>query len=190
MGLGGGTSVLIRPALGLHGGDEPASAGGDLEARARLLACVRGGWGVQPGAGAPLPSKAGWLLGYSDVTSCSGRAWRWGSAVASPRAENGQRACQRAEWSQQGCRPLLSVSRCAVAGRTLAGVRAEGPCWWPTSRWRPTCSPPPFRSSGGGLWADLEDVGEAALSGSSALLTHWRLCGAALVNSWLVLASG
>jgi len=89
--------------------------------------------GVSPAAGAALPSRQAGLLGYSDVTSCSGRAWRLGSAVAS-RADGhgpGQRARKWKPAAACGVW-LFGEPLAAVAGEPWPGRVAKAPCWWPT----------------------------------------------------------
>jgi len=119
--------------------------------------------GGQPGClEQPLPEQAGWLLGYSDVTSLlwarlalglgGGIHGRWSTGLAS-----------EPEWSQAAAAGVAcSVSRCRRC-RANPGRAAwrKAPCWWPTSRWRPTCSAPRFCLLWRGAVLILEDVGEA-----------------------------
>jgi len=85
-------------------------------------------------------------------------------------------------------RPLPPFAK----GRTLAqGGVAGSPCLVPTSRWRPTCSAPPFSLPPlAGACADPGRRGRGALPESERLAHPLGASCAPCKNSWLVLGFG
>lgn len=158
---------LLGGSPGLEPGGEPAA----------LLACMRGGWGAARLLEQPLALPAGWLLGFSDVTSLlwAQLARGLGGAIHGPLVTS---LATEPEWSCQRLRDLLF-------GHPLADLQGVG---WSGG----TASGPLLAGNltvathllGTGHWPDLrgailvlEDVGEAPYR-LDRLLTHWRLCGA------------
>jgi muramoyltetrapeptide carboxypeptidase len=148
-----------------------------LEADAPLRACVRGGWGAARLLERLEALPAGWLLGFSDVTSllwaqcASGR----GGAIHGPLLTS---LAAEPAWSQERLRRLLFGEPLApLQGQGWRGGVASGPLLVGNltvathllgSRHLPDLS---------GAILILEDVGEAPYR-IERLLTHWRLCGA------------
>jgi len=148
-----------------------------LEADAPLRACVRGGWGAARLLERLEALPAGWLLGFSDVTSllwaqcASGR----GGAIHGPLLTS---LAAEPAWSQERLRRLLF-------GESLAPLQGQG--------WRSGVASGPLLVGNltvathllgsrhlpdlRGAILILEDVGEAPYR-IERLLTHWRLCGA------------
>jgi muramoyltetrapeptide carboxypeptidase len=148
-----------------------------LEADAPLRACVRGGWGAARLLERLEALPAGWLLGFSDVTSllwaqcASGR----GGAIHGPLLTS---LAAEPAWSQERLRRLLF-------GEPLAPLQGQG--------WRSGVASGPLLVGNltvathllgsrhlpdlRGAILILEDVGEAPYR-IERLLTHWRLCGA------------
>ncbi|APD47457.1 LD-carboxypeptidase [Synechococcus sp. CS-602] len=150
---------------------------GDLEARARLLACVRGGWGSARLLEQPLPEQAGWLLGYSDVTSLlwARLALGLGGGIHGPMVTG---LASEPEWSQQRLRALLFGEPLPpLQGEPWQGGVAEGPLLVANLTVATHLLGTPFLPPLAGAVLILEDVGEAPYR-IERLLTHWRLCGA------------
>jgi len=160
----------------LAGDDSQRSA--DLDGTAELWACLRGGWGAARLLEDPaLAWPAGWMLGFSDVTSL---LWARQARGLSGGIHGPLLTTLAAEppWSQERLRRVLF-------GESLEPLR--GVCWQRGIAEGPllvanltvathllgTPHCPPLR----GAILVLEDVGEAPYR-LDRLLTHWRLCGA------------
>jgi len=134
---------------------------GDLEARARLLACVRGGWGSARLLEQPLPEQAGWLLGYSDVTSLlwARLALGLGGGIHGPMVTG---LASEPEWSQQRLRALLFGEPLPpLQGEPWQGGVAEGPLLVANLTVATHLLGTPFLPPLAGAVLILEDVGEA-----------------------------
>ena len=148
------------------GGDQPA-----------LLACIRGGWGAARLLEQPLAVPAGWLLGFSDVTSLlwSQLARGLGGAIHGPLVTS---LAGEPEWSRQRLRDLLFGHALAdLQGEGWSGGSASGPLLagnlTVATHLLGTAHLPDLK----GAILVLEDVGEAPYR-LDRLLTHWRLGGA------------
>jgi len=152
----------------------------DLQAKAPLVACLRGGWGsarlLEQAAEPEPPQLPHWLLGFSDVTSL---LWAR-QAAGKPGGIHGPMLTTLAaepSWSQERLRQLLFGEALApLAGnRWQAGV-AEGPLLvgnlTVATHLLGTRHMPELE----GAILVLEDVGEAPYR-LDRMLTHWRLCG-------------
>lgn len=151
-----------------HGGAPGAAA---------LLACVRGGWGAarlleqRPRAG------AGWLLGFSDVTSLlfDRVAQGCGGGVHGPLLTT---LAAEPLWSQERLRSLLFGEAVApLQGEPWCGGSAEGPLLVANLTVASHLLGTPHLPPLAGAILVLEDVGEAPYR-IERMLTHWRLCGA------------
>jgi len=148
-----------------------------LETDAPLRACVRGGWGAARLLERLEALPAGWLLGFSDVTSllwaqcASGR----GGAIHGPLLTS---LAAEPAWSQERLRRLLFGEPLApLQGQGWRGGVASGPLLvgnLTVATHLLGCRHLPDLS---GAILILEDVGEAPYR-IERLLTHWRLCGA------------
>ena len=164
----------LLPSAPGEPGLAPAAAGTDQPS---LLACIRGGWGAARLLEQPLELPAGWLLGFSDVTSL---LWAMasrglGGAIHGPLVTS---LATEPEWSRERLRDLLfghpladlqgvgwsggSATGQLVAGNLTVATHLLGTSHWPDLN---------------GAILILEDVGEAPYR-LDRLLTHWRLCGA------------
>jgi muramoyltetrapeptide carboxypeptidase len=148
-----------------------------LEADAPLRACVRGGWGAARLLERLQALPAGWLLGFSDVTSllwaqcASGR----GGAIHGPLLTS---LAAEPAWSQERLRRLLfGEPQAPLQGQGWRGGVASGPLLvgnlTVATHLLGSRHLPDLR----GAILILEDVGEAPYR-IERLLTHWRLCGA------------
>jgi muramoyltetrapeptide carboxypeptidase len=173
-----GADLERRADLGADSPQEASPAGAEAGTdQVSLLACIRGGWGAARLLEQPLELPAGWLLGFSDVTSL---LWAMasrgqGGAIHGPLVTS---LATEPEWSRERLRDLLF-------GHPLADLQGEG--WSGGSATGPllagnltvathllgTRHLPPMQ----GAILILEDVGEAPYR-LDRLLTHWRLCGA------------
>jgi len=163
--------LLPPPAGDLAGPD----AGG--EQTPALLACIRGGWGAARLLEQPLDLPAGWLLGFSDVTSL---LWAMasrgqGGAIHGPLVTS---LASEPQWSRERLRdllfghPLADLQGVGWSAGTATGPLLAGNLTVAThllgTRHLPQLQ---------GAILILEDVGEAPYR-LDRLLTHWRLCGA------------
>ncbi|NQV09897.1 MAG: LD-carboxypeptidase [Cyanobacteria bacterium] len=149
----------------------------DLEAPARLLACVRGGWGSARLLEQPFSAQAGWFLGYSDVTSLlwARLAQGLGGGIHGPMVTS---LASEPEWSQQRLRALLFGEPLPpLQGEPWQSGVAEGPLLVANLTVATHLLGTPFLPPLAGAVLILEDVGEAPYR-IERLLTHWRLCGA------------
>ncbi len=143
----------------------------------RLLACVRGGWGAARLLERPLPLEAGWLLGFSDVTSLlwAQQALGRSGAVHGPLVTT---LADEPAWSRERLRALLFGEPLAdLAGTPWVGGRAEGPLLAANLTVATHLLGTPHLPHLAGAVLILEDVGEAPYR-IERMLTHWRLCGA------------
>lgn len=153
----------------------------DLEAKAPLLACLRGGWGSarlleQPRPFTP-PLAPHWLLGFSDVTSLL-----WAREAAGiPGGIHGPMLTTLAaepSWSQERLKALLFGSAIApIQGRGWSHGLAEGRLLVGNLTVATHLLGTPHLPELAGAILLLEDVGEAPYR-IDRMLTHWRLCGA------------
>ena len=163
--------LLPPPAGDLAGPD----AGG--EQTPALLACIRGGWGAARLLEQPLDLPAGWLLGFSDVTSL---LWAMasrgqGGAIHGPLVTS---LASEPQWSRERLRdllfghPLADLQGVGWSAGTATGPLLAGNLTVAThllgTRHLPQLQ---------GAILILEDVGEVPYR-LDRLLTHWRLCGA------------
>jgi muramoyltetrapeptide carboxypeptidase len=165
-----------RGDLGGHPGADPDPAD-DPEARPRLLACVRGGWGAARLLERPLPMREGWLLGFSDVTSLlwARQARGLGGGVHGPLVTT---LAAEPAWSQERLRALLFGAPLAdLQGEPWRGGVAEGPLLAANLTVATHLLGTPHLPDLRGAVVIFEDVGEAPYR-IERLLTHWRLCGA------------
>ena len=164
----------LLPSAPGEPGLAPAAAGTDQPS---LLACIRGGWGAARLLEQPLELPAGWLLGFSDVTSL---LWAMasrglGGAIHGPLVTS---LATEPEWSRERLRdllfglPLADLQGVGWSGGTATGPLLAGNLTVAThllgTRHLPHLQ---------GAILVLEDVGEAPYR-LDRLLTHWRLCGA------------
>ena len=150
-------------------------AGGD-QAPA-LRACIRGGWGAARLLEQPLALPAGWLLGFSDVTSLlwAQAAQNLGGAIHGPLVTS---LAGEPEWSRGRLHDLLfGLPLADLQGVGWSGGQATGPLLagnlTVATHLLGTRHLPALQ----GAILILEDVGEAPYR-LDRLLTHWRLCGA------------
>jgi len=125
----------------------------------------------------PLPEQAGWLLGYSDVTSLlwARLALGLGGGIHGPMVTG---LASEPEWSQQRLRALLFGEPLPpLQGEPWQGGVAEGPLLVANLTVATHLLGTPFLPPLAGAVLILEDVGEAPYR-IERLLTHWRLCGA------------
>lgn len=142
-----------------------------------LRACIRGGWGAARLLEQPLALPAGWLLGFSDVTSLlwAQAAQGLGGAIHGPLVTS---LAGEPEWSRERLRDLLFGHPLAdLQGVGWSGGHATGPLLagnlTVATHLLGTRHLPALQ----GAILILEDVGEAPYR-LDRLLTHWRLCGA------------
>ena len=142
-----------------------------------LLACIRGGWGAARLLEQPLELPAGWLLGFSDVTSLlwAQAARGQGGAIHGPLVTS---LASEPQWSRERLRDLLFGNPLAdLQGVGWGGGWATGPLLagnlTVATHLLGTRHLPHLQ----GAILILEDVGEAPYR-LDRLLTHWRLCGA------------
>jgi muramoyltetrapeptide carboxypeptidase len=159
------------PGAGVAG---PDGGGDQLPA---LLACIRGGWGAARLLEQPLALSAGWLLGFSDVTSLlwAQAARGLGGAIHGPLVTS---LASEPQWSRNRLRDLLFGHPLAdLQGVGWSGGSATGPLLagnlTVATHLLGTSHLPELQ----GAILILEDVGEAPYR-LDRLLTHWRLCGA------------
>ena len=170
-------SQAPRRRWGYLAGEDPQRLE-DLARPAALWACVRGGWGAarlleHPGLRLP----AGWLLGFSDVTSLlwAQQARGLAGAVHGPLLTS---LAREPAWSQERLRDLLFAHRLApLSGQAWRPGVAEGPLLVANLTVATHLLGTPHCPSLQGAILVLEDVGEAPYR-LDRLLTHWRLCGA------------
>jgi len=182
---------LLRRRWGyLAGGDreraEDLRRRGPEGQRARLLACVRGGWGSarllgeggeSPGAGPDAPSSPSWLLGFSDVTSLLWARWARGGAggVHGPLITT---LASEPPWSRERLRGLLfGEGLPALEGEGWGGGIGQGPLLVGNLTVATHLLGTPHLPDLRGAIAVFEDVGEAPYR-IERMLTQWRLCGA------------
>jgi muramoyltetrapeptide carboxypeptidase len=158
-------------------GADRAPPDADDDQTPALLACIRGGWGAARLLEQPLALPAGWLLGFSDVTSLlwAQAAQGLGGAIHGPLVTS---LAGEPEWSRQRLRDLLFGHPLAdLQGVCWSGGRATGPLLagnlTVATHLLGTRHLPALQ----GAILILEDVGEAPYR-LDRLLTHWRLCGA------------
>jgi len=161
-------------AADLQGLQAPCSGPGEAPA---LHACVRGGWGSARLLELTPPLPAGWLLGFSDVTSllwaqvARGR----GGAIHGPLVTT---LAAEPVWSQERLRTLLFGGVPAdLEGSGWQGGVAEGPLLVANLTVATHLLGTPHLPDLNGAILVLEDVGEAPYR-IERMLTHWRLCGA------------
>ena len=154
-----------------------AGADPGVDQEAALWACMRGGWGAARLLEQPLALPAGWLLGFSDVTSLlwSQLARGLGGAIHGPLVTS---LAGEPQWSRQRLRDLLFGHPLAdLQGEGWSGGTATGPLLagnlTVATHLLGTAHLPDLR----GAILILEDVGEAPYR-LDRLLTHWRLGGA------------
>jgi muramoyltetrapeptide carboxypeptidase len=157
--------------------DLHASGGGTREGGAVLHACVRGGWGSARLLERPLALPAGWLLGFSDVTSllwaqvAQGR----GGGVHGPLVTT---LAAEPAWSRERLRALLFGEPLdPLEGSGWAGGVATGPLLVANLTVATHLLGTRHLPALDGAILILEDVGEAPYR-IERMLTHWRLCGA------------
>ena len=149
----------------------------DAAAAAALLACVRGGWGAARLLERRPPAAAGWLLGFSDVTSLlfDRVAQGCGGAVHGPLLTT---LAAEPPWSQERLRSLLFGEAVPpLPGEPWWGGSAEGPLLVANLTVATHLLGTPHLPPLAGAILVLEDVGEAPYR-IERMLTHWRLCGA------------
>jgi muramoyltetrapeptide carboxypeptidase len=188
-----GLALLQDWGLAVEDGFDPERrwgylAGEDPRRRADLLnhpngaapalrACVRGGWGAARLLEQPLPLPAGWLLGFSDVTSLlwAQQAQGHGGGIHGPLVTT---LAEEPVWSQQRLRALLFGEPVPdLAGEGWRGGAAEGPLLVANLTVATHLLGTPHLPRLEGAVLVLEDVGEAPYR-VDRMLTHWRLCGA------------
>ena len=173
-----GADLERRADLGADSLQDAGPAGAEAGTdRASLLACIRGGWGAARLLEQPLELPAGWLLGFSDVTSLlwAQLARGLGGAIHGPLVTS---LATEPEWSRERLRdllfgfPLADLQGVGWSGGTATGPLLAGNLTVAThllgTRHLPHLQ---------GAILILEDVGEAPYR-LDRLLTHWRLCGA------------
>lgn len=158
-------------------GERAADLQAEAAEEAGLLACVRGGWGAARLLEGSLELPAGWLLGFSDVTSL---LWHR-VARGQPGAIHGPLLTTLAAepaWSRDRLRALLFGEPLAdLQGTAWGGGQAEGPLLVANLTVATHLLGTPHLPALGGAILILEDVGEAPYR-LERMLTHWRLCGA------------
>ncbi len=167
-----------RSDLLASGADPVSVAGAETGGeQAALLACIRGGWGAARLLEQPLELPAGWLLGFSDVTSLlwAQAAQGLGGAIHGPLVTS---LASEPEWSRERLRQLLFGDPLAdLDGIAWSGGSATGPLLvgnlTVATHLLGTRHLPDLQ----GAILILEDVGEAPYR-LDRMLTHWRLCGA------------
>ncbi|MFM7675736.1 MAG: LD-carboxypeptidase [Synechococcus sp.] len=167
--------VLGRQWGYLAGRDEERAA--DLTPGAALLACVRGGWGAARLLERPLELPAGWLLGFSDVTSLLWAQLAQGKrgGIHGPLLTN---LAAEPAWSQERLRALLFGEPLpALQGEGWRGGVAEGPLLAANLTVATHLLGTPHLPQLRGAILVLEEVGEVPYR-IDRLLTHWRLSGA------------
>ena len=151
---------------------------GDLDQRPTppLLACARGGWGAARLLEQSWSWRAGWLLGFSDITAllCSRLAQGVGGGVHGPLVTT---LADEPDWSQHRLQELLFDRMAAdLNGETWVGGKAQGPLLTVNltvaSHLLGSSHLPDLR----GMILVIEDVGEAPYR-LDRMLTHWRLAG-------------
>ena len=173
-----GADLERRADLGSDSPQDAGPAGAEAGTdQASLLACIRGGWGAARLLEQPLELPAGWLLGFSDVTSL---LWAMasrgqGGAIHGPLVTS---LATEPEWSRQRLRDLLFGHPLAdLQGVGWSGGSATGPLLagnlTVATHLLGTRHLPQLL----GAILVLEDVGEAPYR-LDRLLTHWRLSGA------------
>jgi len=155
----------------------------DLNPRAPLVACLRGGWGAarllegDPRAGATATGDPHWLLGFSDVTSL---LWARQAAGIAGGIHGPMVTTLAAEpsWSQERLRQLLfGQPTPALAGEGWNPGVAEGPLLVGNLTVATHLLGTPHLPDLRGAVLVLEDIGEAPYR-LDRMLTHWRLSGA------------
>jgi muramoyltetrapeptide carboxypeptidase len=180
----GRSEEIVRRRWGYYAGRDherrsdlhhaPAGAGARPTS---LFACVRGGWGSARLLERSPDPPAGWLLGFSDVTSllwdrvARGR----GGGIHGPLLTT---LAAEPDWSQERLRRLLFGGRL----EDLAGVGwcpgvAEGRLLVANLTVATHLLGTPHLPDLGGAILIFEDVGEAPYR-IDRMLTHWRLAGA------------
>ena len=151
---------------------------GDLDQRPTppLLACARCGWGAARLLEQSWSWRAGWLLGFSDITAllCSRLAQGVGGGVHGPLVTT---LADEPDWSQHRLQELLFDRMAAdLNGETWVGGKAQGPLLTVNltvaSHLLGSSHLPDLR----GMILVIEDVGEAPYR-LDRMLTHWRLTG-------------
>ena len=155
----------------------------DLDPRAPLVACLRGGWGAarllegDPRAGATAAGDPHWLLGFSDVTSL---LWARQAAGIAGGIHGPMVTTLAAEpaWSQERLRQLLfGQPTPALTGEGWNPGVAEGPLLVGNLTVATHLLGTPHLPDLRGAVLLLEDIGEAPYR-LDRMLTHWRLSGA------------
>ena len=138
---------------------------------------MRGGWGAARLLESRPPAEAGWLLGFSDVTSllfdrlAQGRS----GAVHGPLLTT---LAAEPEWSRERLRALLFGEPVPpLQGVGWSAGRAEGPLLAANLTVATHLLGTPHLPPLTGAILVLEDVGEAPYR-IERMLTHWRLSGA------------
>ena len=142
-----------------------------------LRACLRGGWGSARLLEQLQRPPAGWLLGFSDVTSLlwAQAAAGLGGAIHGPLLTT---LAAEPAWSQERLRQLLFGQPLPpLQGRPWGGGVAVGPLLVGNLTVATHLLGTPFLPSLNGTILILEDVGEEPYR-IERMLTHWRLCGA------------
>jgi len=188
-----GSAVLASWGLAVEPHPSPLRrwgylAGADPERRAdlspgdgaALTACVRGGWGAARLLEQPLEQPAGWLLGFSDVTSLLWARWARGrgGGIHGPLVTT---LAAEPSWSQERLRqllfgePLADLEASDSWGLGVTGI-AEGPLLvgnlTVATHLLGTRHLPDLH----GAVLVLEDIGEAPYR-VERMLTQWRLSG-------------
>ena len=144
---------------------------------AGLRACLRGGWGSARLLERLERPPAGWLLGFSDVTSLLWAQWAagLGGAIHGPLLTT---LAAEPSWSQERLRRLLFGEPLPpLQGRGWGGGVACGPLLVGNLTVATHLLGTPHLPCLQGAILILEDVGEAPYR-IERMLTHWRLCGA------------
>ncbi|MFO7629091.1 MAG: LD-carboxypeptidase [Prochlorococcaceae cyanobacterium] len=142
-----------------------------------LHACLRGGWGAARLLERPLALPAGWLVGFSDVTSLLWAQLAQGGSGAVHGPLLTTLAAEPA-WSQERLRALLFGEPLPpLQGEIWRPGVAEGPLLAANLTVATHLLGTPHLPELRGAILVLEDVGEAPYR-LDRLLTHWRLAGA------------
>ena len=138
---------------------------------------MRGGWGSARLLERPLPQPAGWLLGFSDVTSLLWARWARGlsGGIHGPLLTT---LAAEPDWSRERLRALLFGAPVEpLPGERWRGGVAEGPLLVANLTVATHLLGTPHLPNLDGAILVLEDVGEAPYR-LERMLTHWRLSGA------------
>ncbi|MFN7227667.1 MAG: LD-carboxypeptidase [Synechococcaceae cyanobacterium] len=168
---------LVQRRWGYLAGSDGQRRSDLQEGEAELHVCVRGGWGAARLLETPLAQPAGWLLGFSDVTSLLWQrlAVGLGGGVHGPLLTT---LAAEPAWSQQRLRALLFGEPLPpLQGVGWGGGRGSGPLLVANLTVATHLLGTPHLPALDGAVLILEDVGEAPYR-IERMLTHWRLCGA------------